>query len=460
MSVENTLSVVALGAISNGALQNDSLPTRIKVLDWGKNVTLDNPVYLDERSVKVFDSNQKKTGGKRVALDFDHCTVPDSSEYVKGQPKAIAAYGTPRIIPGDGLWLEDLEYTPLGEENARNYQDLSPAPIIDNEGVVIGLHSVALTPKGAIDGLTFYSANSLNDIMKKKSTMKMSSDEDIKNKAEKLEEHLEEDIKEQEKGIKKDKESLKDVEKMEKHEVKELKSPNDFKEELKKTSADENEHGLHCLCGKCSADMKQQIFTRLSLSTDPFGEINNKIKPMGAVMPKAYLTEPQNTKTFRTFMDEKIQKMATELNLPDASELEKRLKAWLAEWLGEKAVASPITGDPKPAQFSVDLTKLEERIKTLEADKAESVARFNAMEKQNIINEATKAGKVITFSAEEIAELSPKTLKGILEKIPSTVPMSAKTKVYSATEKTETKKTISDSAKAIQEQVDAVLANV
>lgn len=438
---KQTLSLVALGAISNGALQSKNLPSRIKVLDWGKNTTLDEPVFLDERSVKVFDINQKRSGGLRVALDFDHCTVPDSVEYVKGQPKSIAAYGTPHIIPGDGLWLENLEYTPLGEENARNYSDLSPAPIIDNEGVVIGLHSVALTPKGAVEGLTFFSANDIQSIMKK-STMKLSTDD------KEVVEHLDKDIEEQEK----DKEL--------KGKLKSETAPNDYKDQqpvAKSVEEEQEEHPPHCMCGTCTADLKQQIFTKLSLVADPFGEIR---KTMSAVVqPNAYITEPSNNKTFRTFMDKKITKMASELGLPDSAELEKRLKAWLAEWLGDKTVPAPITGDPKPAQFSADTTKLEERIKVLESDRAEQIARFSAMEKDTIVFEATKNGKVVPFSAEEIKELKTSTLKSIIDKLPATVPMVAKTKVLSAEGKTETKKTMTDSARAIQEQVESVLAN-
>jgi hypothetical protein len=205
--------------------------------------------------------------------------------------------------------------------------------------------------------------------------------------------------------------------------------------------------------------MKKAIFTKLSYAAGPDGEIH-RIKTMSAVVqPNAYLTEPANTKTFRTFMDEKIAKMASELNLPDASELEKRLKAWLAEWLGDKTVPAPITGDPKPAQFSAVVSELTARIKTLETDREANVARFSAMEKEAIVSEATKNGKVVPFSAEEIKELKPSTLKSIIDKLPATVPMVAKTKVLSADGKPETKKTISDSAKAIQEQVEAVLAN-
>ena len=417
-------------------------------MNWGKNETLDSPIYLDNRSVEVFSYNLKRSGCERIPLDFDHCTVPDSAEYVKGQPKAIAAYGTPNLIPEDGLWLEDMEWTPLGEENARNYSDLSPAPIIDKKGVVINLHSVALTPKGALKGLTFFSTDNMIGQMKK-STMKLSAED------KEVAEHLDKDIEEQEKGAKEDKELKGKLEKEA--------APNDYKElqpAPKSVVEKDEKHPEYCMCSECTEDMKKAIFTKLSYAAGPDGEIH-KIKTMsaGVVQPNAYLTEPANTKTFRTFMDEKIAKMASELNLPDASELEKRLKAWLAEWLGDKTVPAPITGDPKPAQFSAVVTELQNRIAVLETDREANIARFSAMEKDTIVSEATKNGKVVPFNAEEIKELTPKTLKSIIDKLPATVPMSAKTKVLSADGKPETKKTISDSARAIQEQVDAVLAN-
>src|SRR5580698_6645695 len=153
--------------INNHALSGDKLPDIIKILDWGKSDTTKGPVYLDERSLSVFDKWQEKTGrDKDVALDFEHNTVPESDTYVPGKAVDIAAYGNPKLIEGDGLYLTDLKWTPTGEKMASNYKDLSPAAVTDKNGVVIGLHSTALTTNGAVYGLNFYSAN-INDMINK-----------------------------------------------------------------------------------------------------------------------------------------------------------------------------------------------------------------------------------------------------------------------------------------------------
>lgn len=428
------MQIATFTPISNGALKSKTLPSEIKVLSYGVTETLDDPIKVNEKTKEVFYLTQKSIGRERVPLDFNHNSVRGSKAYEDDkEPRAIAGYGTPELRE-DGIWLKNITWTPSGEKSAKDYEDLSPAPLLDDDNNVVGLHSVALTPAGAISNLHFYSATEFDKIMKKPS-MELSAED---TKLDKLEEHLKEDVKEQEKGIEKDKESLKDIEKM------------------------EEEHEEYCMCDECSDGMKQEFFTKqMSLGTDPFGELteNKIIKTMSAVeLPAAYLTEPQTTKTFRNYMDEKIKQMAAELNLPDAAELEKRLKAWLAEWIGQKSVPSPITGDPKPAQFSAQVAELENRIKNLEADRNEQIARFSAIEKKSIVDEATKNGKVVPFSAEEIAELSPKTLKSVIDKLPATVPMVSKTKVLSADGKSESKVTLSDAAKAIQAQVESALA--
>ncbi len=417
-----------LSAISNGALLTEALPTRIKVLGWGKNITLDEPIYLDERSIAVFDINQKKIGGGKIALDFDHCTVPDSGEFEKGKPKSIAAYGNPRIIEGDGLWLENLQWTPLGEENARNYADLSPAPIL-KDGLVIGMHSVGLTPRGAIEDLSFYSADKPN--------------KNMDDKKDKLKNHLDNDndIDESKEHMEKDKESIdEDTDSDESTsmyaEDKEMVSDKENKEEDKEENDD-------TLCDECAKKFTSKFFTK----------INSVVEDGNENKTAVYSADNQNK-----YMDENIVKLANELtNIPSAAEIAKRLEAWKAEFEGVKKVASPITGDPKPVVFSAEFSTLMERVKTLEADKNESIARFSAMEKQSIINEATKNGKVVPFSAEEILELTPKTLKSVIEKITASVPLKATTKIFSAGQKPETKSTLTDAARAIQEQVDSLL---
>jgi hypothetical protein len=131
------------------------LPPRIKLLSWGVNETTEGPITVNERSLEAFADMQRKTGRERVALDFEHNTVPGTPEYERTQePRAVAAYGTPLIIQGEGLFLDGLTYTEIGEANAANYEDVSAAPFT-NDGLVLGLHSAALTRTGAAFGQHF-----------------------------------------------------------------------------------------------------------------------------------------------------------------------------------------------------------------------------------------------------------------------------------------------------------------
>lgn len=154
--------------IANGGLTAKDKPTRMKLLNWGVNETIKGPVTIGPETVKHLSANQAKLGYDRVALDFNHQTVPGSDEYeqiVKQRgsidPLPVAAYGTPVVVPNDGLYLENIVWTPEGEKQAANYHDLSPTPKLDANGEVVFLHSVALCRQGAVKDLTFYNATFL-----------------------------------------------------------------------------------------------------------------------------------------------------------------------------------------------------------------------------------------------------------------------------------------------------------
>jgi phage I-like protein len=133
------------------------LPVRLKILDWGENKTLSGVVRVDDTTLSVLESNQKKEGLDRVAIDFEHNTAPGSTEYLRSsEPRPVAGYGVPRVIKGDGLYLEDIIWTPDGEKHAANFIDLSPCVQLDANGSVTFVHSVALTRAGAVEGLHFY----------------------------------------------------------------------------------------------------------------------------------------------------------------------------------------------------------------------------------------------------------------------------------------------------------------
>ena len=147
--------------VSNGALQGEKLPEHLQLLQWGRNESAKGPILFDEKSVAVLNANQARLGFGRVALDFEHNTVPGSPEFARTQePRPVAGYGTIEAVPERGLFLSAMTWTPRGTEHARDYEDLSPAVAQDEEGRVVFLHSAALTRNGAVYDLSFFSAPS------------------------------------------------------------------------------------------------------------------------------------------------------------------------------------------------------------------------------------------------------------------------------------------------------------
>ncbi len=146
--------------VSSGALKGDRLPSRIKILNCGDNDTIDGVYRVGEKTSAKLSANQKLLGFERVAIDFNHCTVPGTDTHKEfiaaGQPPLIFGYGRVNLVPGDGIWLEEIAWTPLGVQHARNFEDLSPALNDDNREVIM-IHSVALTPNGKVKDLRFFS---------------------------------------------------------------------------------------------------------------------------------------------------------------------------------------------------------------------------------------------------------------------------------------------------------------
>jgi hypothetical protein len=155
--------------ISNDALKSDKLPARLKIFGWGEQETTKGKFRAGDKTAQLLSANQRAGGFERVALDFDHCTVPGTKgrdELIKaGQVPLIFGYGRVNPIPGDGIYLEEMTWTPLGVQHAKNFEDISPA-ILDDNGEVTLIHSVALTPNGAVKDLHFFSVNQNQTSMK------------------------------------------------------------------------------------------------------------------------------------------------------------------------------------------------------------------------------------------------------------------------------------------------------
>lgn len=135
------------------------LPQRILVLAWGDHDTTKGKVICDATTMQQLAAYNAAQNWDRIALDFEHNSVPGSPSY-QGEPVKIAGYGTLQLVAGEGIYLLMSSWTPQGKEYAAggHYGDLSPVVKVNKRNEVIGLHSVALCRHGATPGLVFLSA--------------------------------------------------------------------------------------------------------------------------------------------------------------------------------------------------------------------------------------------------------------------------------------------------------------
>lgn len=154
-----SLKIVCYAVRIPARLAGEGLPVRKLVLPWGANTAIDGPVVLDDSTVRCFAAFQAERGYDRVAFDFEHNTVPGTPAYRESrEPREVAAFGVPVLAPGEGLYLDALEWTPDGPKKAVHYCDISPALVFQpGTRKVMGLHSVAFTRAGAIKDLHAFS---------------------------------------------------------------------------------------------------------------------------------------------------------------------------------------------------------------------------------------------------------------------------------------------------------------
>ncbi len=130
-----------------------TLPSRLKIMNWGVNDGAKGKFIINAAGAQQFAANQKASNFDRVAFDFEHNTVKGSTAY-KGEPCEVAGHGTPEIVDGEGLFLNNIEWTAEGQKfvGGRHYIDASPSVITNGAGEVIFLHSVAACRQGALVG--------------------------------------------------------------------------------------------------------------------------------------------------------------------------------------------------------------------------------------------------------------------------------------------------------------------
>lgn len=128
-----------------------TLPDRFPLLHWGVNHSTKGPIIVNEQTAEVLARNQALIKRPEIHGDFEH----ESSKPAQKHPINYAAKNArPIVIPGEGLLVEGVEWTPLGTAHVpQDYQDLSATVYLDDAGVVIGIHSFAVTAHGEVDGI-------------------------------------------------------------------------------------------------------------------------------------------------------------------------------------------------------------------------------------------------------------------------------------------------------------------
>lgn len=161
MPQSNPLSLVSSTAVLATALPFRSgaaadLPQRVKILNWGLNIgrTTKARILVDDIVAATLSANQDAVAVDRVPLDYEHQSHKAHPNYVP-DPRHSPGGGRIEVVPGDGVYLSGIEYTPNGVEFAGSYADVSAVAHLDADGRPLWISSVALTQRGDLAGMEF-----------------------------------------------------------------------------------------------------------------------------------------------------------------------------------------------------------------------------------------------------------------------------------------------------------------
>lgn len=162
------------GAVSfNAVRQGEPLPSRLKILPWGDTRTTDGDLMrVNAQSVALLPQTQREMNWPHAHIDIEHASIPGTQLFklaaANGSFPAILGWGTPRVVPDEGLFVEDIVWTPESKR-AYEFPDLSGVVKHLADGTVVGLHSFAFCCHGKAEGVTAYSAllNPMEETMDK-----------------------------------------------------------------------------------------------------------------------------------------------------------------------------------------------------------------------------------------------------------------------------------------------------
>lgn len=152
------ISAVALLDTKPILVTEAGLPKTIPLFRFGKNPSTKGDFIVDETTLAAVRSQIDNPAFRRVVIDFEHQSCKSSPNF-KPAPRHHAAYGDVALTADNSIVLENVVYTPTGNEFAPDFHDVSPVPIHTADGVILGIQSVGLVPQGSLLESSLFSAD-------------------------------------------------------------------------------------------------------------------------------------------------------------------------------------------------------------------------------------------------------------------------------------------------------------
>lgn len=152
------ISAVALLDSKPILVTEAGLPKTIPLFKYGQNPSIKGAFIVNETTLEAVQQQIANPAFRRVVIDFEHQSCKKSPNY-KPAPRHHAAYGDVAITSDNSIVLENVVYTPAGNEFAPDFHDVSPVPVHNADGVILGIESVGLVPQGALLESTLFSAD-------------------------------------------------------------------------------------------------------------------------------------------------------------------------------------------------------------------------------------------------------------------------------------------------------------
>lgn len=139
-------------------------PTRLLIAKWGRNDGVNGSFTVGQKTRRILPAVQAALGLDSIKLDFEHNTVPGTEAFkAEKEPRNIAANARLAVVDGEGIYAEDIQWTPHGIKSITEglHSDLSPTIKTDDAGEVVLMHSAALCRHGSVPDLRVFNTADL-----------------------------------------------------------------------------------------------------------------------------------------------------------------------------------------------------------------------------------------------------------------------------------------------------------